>query len=194
MPAPDREHHERLPTFYVSPVIKGLEIGSEIQTALERLWPWFWNYVALELGDAGRAAELADQVAYSVSKYAKNHPGEVQSFGGLCRVAAVNLITKIKTKEARIGYCGLSHDIEEALEPMAPDWQRDVELSIWIDEVLRGQDREIRTMLELRLLNRTWPQIGKLLGLTAGQARLRLYRALAKVEALQLLRINRGRK
>ena len=55
----------------------------------------------------------------SVSKYAKNDPGKVQSFGGLCRVAAVNLITTIKTKEARIGYCGLSHDIEEALEPMA---------------------------------------------------------------------------
>ncbi|HEV3329429.1 MAG TPA: hypothetical protein VG096_00500, partial [Bryobacteraceae bacterium] len=43
-------------------------------------------------------------------------------------------------------------------------------LTIWVDQVLQYHDHEIRLMLRYRLLEKTWDQIGKLLGMSGGQA------------------------
>ena len=47
-----------------------------------------------------------------------------------------------------------------------------------VQQILQSEDREIRVMLELRLLDKTWDEVGKELGMSGGQARLRLQRAL----------------
>ena len=181
MPGYSRDGQKRLPDFYLRPTVNGRSIEPEVRTALAQLWPWFWNYVGKELGDADRAADLADEVASRVSKYAKLRPGHVRSLIGLCRVAAVNLVTTTKSRERRIDYRGLSQNVEATLDLTAPDWQEEVELSIWVDQLLQGHDAETRKMLHLRLLDETWDEIGDSLGLTAGQARLRFRRALERI-------------
>jgi DNA-directed RNA polymerase specialized sigma24 family protein len=183
MPGQSRENQERLPEFYLSPAVKGRSIEPEVQSAFSQLWPWFWDFVGKELGDADRAADLADEIAYRVSKYLQEHPGQVRSVVGLCRVAAVNFVTTTKTREGRIDYRGLGQDIEANLNPIAADWQEDIDISIWVDQVFRGEDTETRRMVQLRLLEETWDQIGDTLGLTGGQARLRFYRALERIHA-----------
>jgi DNA-directed RNA polymerase specialized sigma24 family protein len=181
MPGRSRQNQERLPDFYLSCTANGWPIDPHVASALEELWPWFWRHVGQQLGDSGRAADLADELACRISMYLEAHPQGVRTLPGLCRVAATNLVISTKKKEGRIQYRGRSEDVEASLRPSAPDWQAEVEVAIWIDQVLSHQDREIRTMVQLRLLDETWDRIGSLLGLTFGQARLRFHRALRQI-------------
>jgi DNA-directed RNA polymerase specialized sigma24 family protein len=194
MPGRGRENQERLPEFYLSAAVNGTSIDPRVRAALAELWPWFWAYVGQQLGDSGQAADLADEVASRVSTYLQEPPDRIRTLVGLCRVAAINLVMSTKAREGRIQYRGLSHDIEASLGPTAPDWKADVELSIWIDQLLRSQDREIRMMLQYRLLDETWDRIGSMAGLTAGQARLRFQRAVQHIrDEFKLPRSERGR-
>jgi len=177
MPGSSREHQERLPDFYLPSVVRGQRIHAEVRAAFEQLWPWFWTYVGRQLGDSDRAADLVEEIAFRVSRYIEDHDGEVRSLVGLCRVAAVNLITSLKGRESRIDYLGLSQEVE-AIGPPAEDGRGEVELSIWADQILEGHNRDVRTMLELRLLRYSWPEIGRVLGLGGDQARLRFRRAM----------------
>jgi DNA-directed RNA polymerase specialized sigma24 family protein len=177
MPGPGRDDRKRLPDFYVSPSVKGLRIDPQVRSAMEELWPWFWNYVDRQLGDTDRAGDLAERVVYGVSAYVQKY-GKVESLVGLCRVAATNCVLSTKARERRLEFRGLSQDIESSLGVSAPDWQEEVDLGIWIDQILRGHDQQIRVMLQLRLLEKTWGQIGRVLGMSGGQARLRFRRAL----------------
>jgi DNA-directed RNA polymerase specialized sigma24 family protein len=180
MPGRGRDNRKRLPEFYLSPSVKGLSIDRRVHSAMEQLWPWFWSYVGGQLGDPDRAAELAEEVAYKVSAYLQTQD-QIRSLVGLCRVAAVHSVGSTKARERRIEFRGLSHEIEDPLNARAPDWQDEVDLWIWVDQVLQCKDREIRLMLRYRLLEKTWDQIGQLLGMSGGQARLRFRRALQDI-------------
>jgi DNA-directed RNA polymerase specialized sigma24 family protein len=180
MPRRGRENRDRLPDFYLSPRVKGLQIDPQVRSAMEHLWPWFWSFVGGQLGDPDRAGDLADEVAYRVSSYLENHR-QVRSLVGLCRVAARHFVGTTRARERRIEFRGLSHEIEGSIGSSVPGWQDEVELWIWVDQILQGHDREIRLMLQLRLLEKTWDQIGKILGLSGGQARLRFLRALQHI-------------
>jgi hypothetical protein len=115
-----------------------------------------------------------------LSAYLQNHD-QVRSLVGLCRVAAVHFVGSTKARERRIEFRGLNHEIEGTLSTGARDWQDEVDLWIWVDQVLQYHDREIRLMLRYRLLEKTWDHIGQLLGMSGGQARLRFRRALQDI-------------
>lgn len=178
MPRSGRENQEHFPDFYLRPSVKGQRIRPEVRTAFEELWPWFWTYVGKQLGDPTRAADLAEEIAARVSRNLETHQGEIRSLVAFCRVSAVNFITSTKAREGRIDYRGLGQDIEATLGPAAPDEHEDAELAIWVDQILEGHNRDTRTMLQLRLLDHTWPQIGGVLGISGDQARLRFRRAM----------------
>ena len=180
MPGRSRDNRDRLPEFYLSPSVNGLRIDPEVHAAMARLWPWFWNHVGEQLGDPDRAGDLADGVAYRVSVYLQTHDVE-RSLGGLCRVTATHFIQSTRVKERRIEFRGLSQEVEEDPGASAPGWQEELEFWIWVDQVLQGHPSEIRTMLQLRLLRKTWDQIGEALGMSGGQARLRFRRALEDI-------------
>jgi DNA-directed RNA polymerase specialized sigma24 family protein len=181
MPGSSRDNQERLPDFYLRSTVKGQRISPEVRGALEELWPWFWTFVGRQLGDRGRAADLAEEIAARVSKNLEGRDYELRSLIGYCRVSAVNFITSVKSREGRIDYRGLGQDIE-ALGPAAADSHSDAELSIRVDEILEGHNRNIRTMLQLRLLRYTWPEIGRVLGISGDQARLRFQRAMDETD------------
>ena len=192
MPGRGRDNRERLPEFYLSPEVKGLPIDPEVHAAMERLWPWFWNHVGEQLGDPDRAGELAEDVAYRVSAYLQSHD-LTRSLGGLCRVAARHFIETTRAQERRIEFHGLSQEVETSPGASASEWQRELEFWIWVDQVLQGEPSEIRVMLQLRLLRKTWDQIGKTLGMSGGQARLRFRRALENIRTnRKLSRPDRG--
>jgi DNA-directed RNA polymerase specialized sigma24 family protein len=149
---------------------------------MEQLWPWFWSYVGIQLGEQERAGDLADDVAYRVSAYIQTHC-QVRSLVGLCRVAAIHLVRSTRSRERRIEFRGLSQEIEASLGPAAADWQEELEFTVWVDQVLQNHAREIRVMLRLRLLDKTWDHVGEALGMSGGQARLRFYRALEEIRA-----------
>ena len=177
-----RNNQERIPDFYLRPAVKGQRIHPEVRAAFEKLWPWFWTYVSRQLGDPDRAADLAEEIAARVSKNLQTHKGEIRSLVAFCRVSAVNFITSMKAREHRINYRGLGRDIEATLGPAAPDGHGDAELAIWAGQILEGHNRETRTMLQLRLLDHTWPQIGSVLGMSGDQARLRFQRAMKETD------------
>ena len=182
MPRSSRENREHFPDFYLPPTVRGQRIRPEVRTAFEELWPWFWAFVGKQLGDAARAADLAEEIAARVSRNLETHQGEIRSLIAFCRVSAVNFISTTKAREGRIDYRGLGQDIETTLGPAAPNEHEDAELAIWADQILEGHNPDTRTMLQLRLLDRTWPQIGSVLGITGDQARLRFRRAMEETD------------
>jgi DNA-directed RNA polymerase specialized sigma24 family protein len=181
MPGRSREDQTRRPEFYLRPAVKGQQIHPHVYAAFEQLWPWFWSYVGQQLGDPDRAPDLAEEIAYRVSKYVETR-SQIRSFVGLCRVASVNFITSTQRRENQIRYRGLGHHIEAELAPAAADDREDVELSIWTDQILKGHTEETRISLQLLLLDHSWPEIGRVLGLSADQARLRFRRAMEETD------------
>jgi len=176
-----RHHEERLPEFYLGTSVNGHRIDPQVRALAERLWPWAWNYIGTHLADHARAAEVAEVVAYRVSRYLEAHPGKVRSLVGLYYATTANLVKSSKTREGRIDYWGLGQNLEAGANAQVPDWRQEVELWILAEQIGQHLEPTIREMFHLRLLERTWEEIGKLLGLTAGQARLRFYRALERL-------------
>ena len=177
----DRHHQDRLPEFYLGAAVNGHQIDSRVRTVAERLWPWTWNYIGINLADHARAAELAEIVAFKVSRFLGAHPGEVRSLVGLYYATTVNLVKSHRSRQGRIDYRGLGQELEAEASALAPDWQREVELWILAEQIGHHLDPTVREIFNLRLLERTWQEIGALHGLSAGQARLRFYRALEKL-------------
>ena len=124
---------------------------------------------------------MAEIVAFKVSKFLKSHPAEVRSLVGLYAATTVNLLKSHRSRQGRIDYRGLGQELEAETGALAPDWQRQVELWILAEQIGNHLDRTVREIFNLRLLERTWEEIGALHGLSAGQARLRFYRALEKL-------------
>jgi DNA-directed RNA polymerase specialized sigma24 family protein len=176
----NRHHDERLPDFYLPPAVQGLAIDPQVRAVAERLWPWAWNYIGSRLGDYAAAAELADQVAYRISRHLKNHPGKVRSLVALYYTATANLVRTVKSHDRRIDYRGLAQNLDFFATATEPDWQDEIELWILAEEIGQHFETEVREMFYLRLLEWGWEDIGRHLGLTAGQARLRFRRALEK--------------
>lgn len=194
MPGLNREGKDRVPDFYLSPSPNGVPLDSGVYAALAELWPWLWTYVGQQLGDSGRAADLADILGTRVSRYVQNHPNPVRSLSGLCRVAAVNLVASQRAREARIEYRGLARDVEAEFSVSSDSWDDELELAIWIDQVLEQESADIKAMLELRLLDHTWTQVGNIFGLSGGQARLRVHRAFEAARHSLFPSFNRGLK
>lgn len=176
-----RHHPERLPEFYLPLAVKGHDINSDVRKVAERLWPWAWHYIGTRLADYGCAAEKAELVAYRLSRHLEAHPGEVRSIVGLYYTTTANLIKSTRSREGRIDYRGLGQDLELVATAQEPDWHEEVELWILVEEIGQHLEADIREMFYLRLLEVGWNDIGKLQGLTAGQARLRFRRALQKL-------------
>lgn len=194
MPGLDRQGKGRVPDFYLSPSANGVPLDSGVYAALAALWPWLWIYVGQQLGDSSRAADLADIVGTRVSRYVQSHPNQVRSLPGLCRVAAVNLVASERAREARIEYRGLARDFEAEFSVSSDSWDDELELAIWIDQVLEQESADIKAMLELRLLDHTWTQVGKIFGLSGGQARLRVHRAFDAARISLIPPVKRGFK
>jgi DNA-directed RNA polymerase specialized sigma24 family protein len=100
---------------------------------------------------------------------------------GLYYTTTANLIKSTRSREGRIDYRGLGQDLELVASAQEPDWHEEVELWILAEEIGQHLEADIREMFYLRLLEVGWKDIGKLQGLTAGQARLRFRRALQKL-------------
>ena len=177
----NRHQDERLPAFFLPPAVKGHAIDPGVRDVAQRLWPWAWNYIGIHLADYAGAAEVAELVAYRLSRHLKSHPGEVRSIVALYYTATANLIRSIKSHDGRIDYRGLGQDLDILATAHEPDWQQEVELWILAEEIGQHFEADIREMFYLRLLELGWEEIGKLKGLTAGQARLRFHRALEKL-------------
>ena len=177
----NRHHDQRLPEFYLPPEVKGHQIDPDVRELAKRLWPWAWHYIGTRLADYARAAEIVELVAYRISRHLKAHPGEVRSIVGLYYTTTANLIRSSRTRDGRIDYRGLGQDLELVVTAQEPDWREEVELWILAEEIGQHLEADIREMFYLRLLELGWGDIGKLQGLTAGQARLRFRRALQKL-------------
>jgi DNA-directed RNA polymerase specialized sigma24 family protein len=177
----NRHQDERLPEFFLPPAVNGYHIDPGVRDVAQRLWPWAWNYIGTHLADHAGAAEVAELVAYRISRHIKNHPGEVRSIVALYYTATANLIRSIKSRDGRVDYRGLGQDLEILTTAQEPDWRQEVELWILAEEIGQHFEPDIREMFYLRLLELGWEEIGKLQGLTAGQARLRFRRALEKL-------------
>lgn len=176
-----RHQDQRLPEFYLPPAVNGHPIDPGVRDIAQRLWPWAWHYIGTHLADQAGAAEVAELVAYRLSRHLKNHPGEVRSLLALYYTATANLIRSIKSHDGRIDYRGLGQDLEILAAAQEPDWRQEMELWILAEEIGQHFEVDIREMFYLRLLELGWEDIGKLQGLTAGQARLRFRRALEKL-------------
>ncbi len=94
----------------------------------------------------------------------------------LLRLSPIEFLVTSRTIRARYGrWWRFTTTAQE------PDWRQEVELWILAEEIGQHFDADIREMFYLRILELGWEEIGKLQGLTAGQARLRFHRALEKL-------------
>ena len=174
-PGNNREYYGRPPEFYVSP-----SVAPEVADALRVLWPWLWQYVGRQLGDPTLAGDINDRVADQVSEFVRRNPDQVRSIIGVCRRAVINLVKSVQARDRRIDYRGLGRDLEVCAPP-AEGSAEELDFSIWVEQILHIADPEVRTMLSLRILGKTWRRIGKAFGMSAGQARLRFYRGIQRV-------------
>jgi len=99
----DSRHHDgRLPEFHLPPAVKGHQIDPDVRDVAERLWPWAWHYIGTLLADYAAAAEIAELVAYRISRHLELHPADVRSIVGLYYTTTANLIKSFRSRDCWI--------------------------------------------------------------------------------------------
>jgi hypothetical protein len=78
-------------------------------------------------------------------------------------------------QESRIEYEGLIHELEENHHPRAPDWIRGFETTLSLKLLAAYMSAQMRRMLNYRLADYSWKEIGLVFNMTDRQARSRFY-------------------
>jgi len=170
-----------IPPFWIRPTDRrGRTLDERVLNASRRLWRWAYSYVDMELHDAPCAAELLEEVALEVSGRLQVDPEVARNLAGYLITAFHHRVLSQLLKNNRLVYEGLLRELEENHQLSAPDWTRQLEAKLWLKFVVSCLPHPVRHMLHYRLLDFSWDEIGKRMGLSAKQAKSRFYRGIQK--------------
>lgn len=170
-----------IPPFWIRPTDRrGRTLDERVLTASRRLWRWAYSYVDMELHDAPCAAELLEEVALEVSARLQVEPKVARNLAGYLITAFHHRVLSQLLKNNRLVYEGLLRELEQNHQLAAPDWTQQLEAKLVLKFLVSFLPHPVQHMLHYRMLDFSWDEIGKRMGLSAKQAKSRFYRGLQK--------------
>lgn len=138
-------------------------------------WPWAFRLAEHDLHDGASALEIVEIIAAEVSKRLRVEPEIGRHLTAYYRVAFSNRVRAIAARNGRIHYEGRPQDLEENYQPTAPDRVQRFEDKMVLRALLPYATETVRRMLQYRLLDYSWKEIGRQFAVTEKQARSRFY-------------------
>jgi DNA-directed RNA polymerase specialized sigma24 family protein len=152
----------------------------------QSLWAWAFRCVERELNDGAPAAELVESVAVEVSGRLQVEPAVGRNLKGYFTTAFYRRVRSRALREGRIEYEGLLRELEENHRLRAPDWAAALEKELTIRVLVSYLPHRVKHMLHCRMLGLSWNKIGRLLGISAKQAKSRFYYGVRQVYETRL--------
>lgn len=153
----------------------GRVINDLVRDAAKELWPWAFRHVQRELHDGARALEIVQEVAADVSGRLKDDAEVGRNLKGYFTTSFIHSVRSQVLRESRIEYEGLIHELEENHHPCAPDWIRGFETRLSLKLLAAYLSHPMRRMLNYRLADYSWKEIGLGFNISAQQAKSRFY-------------------
>jgi len=153
----------------------GRVIHDLVRDAAGELWPWAFRHVQKELHDGARALEIVQEVAAEVSERLKDDAEVGRNLKRYFMTAFIHCVRNHVLHESRIEYEGLIRELEENHHPRAPDWIRGFETTLSLKLLSAYMSVPMRRMLNYRLSDYCWKEIGVVFNMTDRQVRSRFY-------------------
>jgi DNA-directed RNA polymerase specialized sigma24 family protein len=170
-----------IPPFWITATDhQDREIDQRVIDVAHSLWPWAFRRVERELNDGARAAELLESVAVEVSARLKAEPKVGRNLKGYFFTAFQHRVRSQVLKESRLEYEGLLRELEKNHKLRAPDWVSAVEKQLTLKFLLAYLPHNVNHMVHCRMLGFSWKKIGRILGISAKQAKSRCYYGVQK--------------
>jgi DNA-directed RNA polymerase specialized sigma24 family protein len=162
--------------FWLPPAdADGRVINDLVRDAARELWPWAFRHVQKELRDGARALEIVQEVAAEASGRLKDDAEVGRNLKGYFTTAFIHCVRNHVLHESRIEYEGLIRELEENHHPRAPDWIRGFETALSLKLLAAYMSAPMRRMLNYRLSDYSWKEIGVVFNMTDRQVRSRFY-------------------
>ena len=150
-------------------------IDQRVINVAQSLWPWAFRRVERELNDGARAAELLELVAVEVSARLKAEQKVGRNLKGYFYTAFLHRVRSQVLKESRLEYEGLLRELEKNHKLRAPDWVSAIEKELTLKFLLAYLPHNVNHMVHCRMLGLSWKKIGRILDISAKQAKSRCY-------------------
>lgn len=166
------------------------ETGRPIRPDVREAGHRVWNSVCLKaqqiLGDANDAPELLEKSVRAISRYLdkQNILPYSNDPSGLLILACHRSLCRIASRRNRIAPVGDGNMMAEMLR--APDWLKEIDRHLFLEELARQLNNESRLILRLRIIGYDWKEIGQMLGLKPPAARQRLWRDVRRAHLTHL--------
>lgn len=182
-----RQHAEPDLPLWIAPKVerKGrrvrvIKVKRKLLDAADRNWKRVLEYVGRELGDRTRAAEILEGVLHSVGTGRKIGK-TIRDLDGYIFWAVTRSVKKLLTRERKIEYVPFAQDLEVLEGAQDTEWVSRFENELEMEELLNYiEDQTARYMLHKRMSDYSWRHIGRKLGISPDNARMRLRNALEK--------------
>ena len=167
---------EAVPPFWLrSDDGHGRVIDPRVLAVCKESWSWAYWHVRRQLNDGARMPDIVEDVAVQVSNRLRADAEVGRNLNGYFRTAMILRVRTLAVREGRITYEGGAHDLDTNHRPNARDWAKMFEDRMAIQSLIPYLSHPVRRILHYRLLDYSWKEIGKQLGLTEEQAKKRFH-------------------
>ena len=155
------------------------------------MWKWLCFKSRELLGDSADAAEILETSVRAISRYLnrRNICLNAADPAGLLRLACYRSLRRLARKRRRIETVGQVSELVEILR--APDWRREIDRTLFLQELTRELNSQTRGILRLRMAGYDWTGIGRMLHMNAGNLRTSFWRDIRRAH-LRLLQAEKG--
>lgn len=171
---------------------RGRQIDPKVLAAAEAVFERALNHGIDTLGDPAVVANTLEEIAATVSKQfavrdAAGDPTSIRNLPGYIFRAYARRVNRLKRKELTLLNAVTA---EEVLARRSADPSHQLEMQILLHEYLARFDFKEKDMCWRRLEGHTWDEIGKVHGISAHTAEVRVLDAVRRVKA-ELAKIKR---
>jgi DNA-directed RNA polymerase specialized sigma24 family protein len=179
-----KEPDQHLPPFWIfAKDSRGRPLEPRVREVAEHLWRLACRIVDAELHDPASTGQIVEKVASEVSSRLRDQPGIDGNLTGYFMTAFRRSVRHQSIKENRVAYEGLTSELELNHHLTGPNFEETIQQRLCMEVIIDLLPHEARHMLHFRILEFSWEEIGRRLGISAKQARSRFYYELEKVRS-----------
>src|SRR5580658_4348215 len=179
-----KEPDQHLPPFWIfAKDSRGRPLEPREKEVAEHLWRLACRIVDSALHDPASTGQIVEKVASEVSSRLLDRRCFDWNLTGYFMTALRRSIRHQSMRENRVEYEGLTSELELNHHLTGPNFEETIQQRLCVEVIIDLLPHEARHMLHFRILEFSWEEIGRRLGISAKQARSRFYYELEKVRS-----------
>lgn len=158
----------------------GNPIRNDVREAARKKWPQLRAMAIRRIGDRElEIQEVFERVVAKVSAYLNEIQSPPQDPSGLLVLRFKQDIGSLARRIERLQLSGDTSDMESLLEN--PDWGKDVDRQIFLEEIVRSLSDSNRAALRLRGAGYSWDEIAAMFGAKSSTLRNQFWREIERL-------------